>query len=105
MKSLSIYITIALTLITMSAKSQFITNNGLQISNSTLLVTNGSWANASGTNIINNGIIQSSESFTNSGTLDPTGTGSFILLYDADLDFKPGGLQLGSLTKSGVGIA
>jgi hypothetical protein len=97
--------TTAFILITMSAKSQFITNNGLAISNSAIVVTNGSWTNASGSNIINNGIIQTSDSFTNAGTLDPSGSGGFILVYDANLDFKPGGSILGSLTKSGAGIA
>jgi hypothetical protein len=104
MKSLSIYLTTVFILITMSAKSQFITNNGLAISNSALVVTNGSWTNAAGTNIINNGIIQTSESFTNAGALN-SANGGFILLYGTDLDFKPGSAQLGSLTKAGAGAA
>jgi hypothetical protein len=105
MKSLIKYITAALVLITVSTQAQFITNNGLPISNTALVVTNGSWNNDAGTNILNNGIIETSESFTNSGTLDPAGTGGFVLKFATDFSFTPGGSQLGFLTKLGAGKA
>jgi hypothetical protein len=85
--------------------AQFITNDGIAISNSGNLVTNGEWHNAPGTNIINHGIIKTSETFTNSGTLDATSTGGFVLQFSSDKNFLPGGSSMGFLTKEGVGNA
>ncbi|HEX8041575.1 MAG TPA: hypothetical protein VF490_20650, partial [Chryseosolibacter sp.] len=84
---------------------QFIANNGIAISNSALLVTNGDWVNGAGTNLINNGIIRTSNSFVNSGGLDKASTGGFVLDFATDLSFQPGGSQLGFLTKNGAGRA
>ncbi len=84
---------------------QFVANNGMAISNSALLVTNGDWSNASGTYILNNGIIQTSNSFINAGTLDKASSGGFVLDFASDLSFQPGGSQFGFLTKNGAGIA
>jgi hypothetical protein len=103
MKKLKV-ITILL-LIGASVKAQFITNDGIAITNSASLTTNGEWHNAPGTNIINNGIIKTSETFTNSGTLDASGTGGFVLQFSSDKNFLPGGSSMGFLTKDGAGSA
>lgn len=86
-------------------KAQFITNNGIAIQNSAMLSTNGEWTNASGTNIINNGIIETSETFTNNGTLDASSTGGFVLNYSTTKNFQPGGSSMGFLSKNGPGTA
>jgi hypothetical protein len=91
-------------LISSAASAQnFITNNGIQITNSTNVVTNGDWNNASGTIIKNDGSIITSDSWTNNGTL--TGTGGFVLNYATDKNFKGGSPSLGFLTKKGAGAA
>jgi hypothetical protein len=87
------------------SSAQFITNDGIAITNSAKLTTNGDWHNAPGTNIINHGVIETSETFTNSGTLDASSTGGFVLLYSTDKNFLPGGSSLGFLTKNGAGNA
>lgn len=84
---------------------QFITNTGIEIKNSALVITNGAWSNDAGTNIQNNGEIRTTENFTNNGTLDKASTGGFTLLFDTDLNFQPGGSQMGFLKKEGVGVA
>lgn len=88
-----------------SSPAQFIINTGIEIKNSTRIVTNGSWTNDAGTNILNNGVIRTTESFVNNGTLDKGSTGGFTLLFDTDLNFQPGGSQMGFLKKEGVGVA
>jgi hypothetical protein len=101
MKKLIQYAVCAFLLVAGSAKAQFITNNGLQISNTAHVITNGSWTSTSGTTLLNDGIIETSDSFTNSGTLDPAGHGGFILKYNTDLNFTPGGTEIGFLHKTG----
>jgi hypothetical protein len=96
---------LALLVLTTSGYSQFIYNNGLQLSNSALLVTNGDWLNDAGSNITHNGILRTSESFTNNGTLSGSSTGGFELLYNSNLNFKPGGPNFGYLVKKGTGDA
>lgn len=88
-----------------NASAQFITNDGIAITNSASLTTNGEWQNAPGTNIINNGTIRTSESFTNNGTLNAASTGGFILNYNTDKSFLAGGSNMGFLTKQGTGNA
>jgi hypothetical protein len=105
MKKLVQYVACAFLLVTGSAKAQFITNNGLQISNTAHVVTNGSWTSASGTTLFNDGIIETSDSFTNSGALDPAGHGGFILKYNTDQNFTPGGKEVAFLHKTGAGHA
>lgn len=85
--------------------AQFITNNGIEIRNDALMVTNGEWTNDAGSNIVNNGTIQTTDSFVNNGTLNPSGSGGFVLQYASDLSFRPGGSQMGFLTKDGPGVA
>ena len=85
--------------------AQFITNTGIGISNSALLITNGEWTNASGGNILNNGVIRTSSSFVNNGTLDKLSHGGFILDYAEDLNFQPGSPSMGFLRKNGLGKA
>lgn len=92
-------------LISCHAYAQFITNDGIAITNSATLVTNGEWHNAPGTNIINNGIIRTTETFTNSGTLDASSTGGFVLQFSTDKNFLPGGPSMGFLVKDGAGHA
>lgn len=85
--------------------AQFINNTGIGISNSALLVTNGEWANAAGGNLLNNGVIRTSSSFVNNGTLDKASHGGFVLDYATDLNFQPGGSSMGFLRKNGLGKA
>lgn len=87
------------------ASAQFITNNGIAIHNSASLTTNGDWSNAAGTNIVNNGVVQTSETFINNGTLDAGSTGGFVLQFATDKNFTPGGANMGFLTKNGSGHA
>ncbi len=86
-------------------QAQFIVNNGISLTNTTTLVTNGDWVNTADSNLKNDGIISTSETFTNSGTLDPTSTGGFVLTFTTDKSFTPGGTSFGFLTKAGVGNA
>ena len=88
-----------------STQAQFIVNNGLEIHNSGLIATNGDWSNASGTIIVNDGIISTSAGFVNNGTLDPAGKGGFELNVNADFNFAFGGPQINFLKKTGSGAA
>jgi hypothetical protein len=87
----------------LSTTAQFITNNGLQVSNSALLYTNGDWTNSSGSIIVNNGKILTTDNFQNDGTLDPTSNGGFELVYSTPHSFKPGG-SINYLKISGPGL-
>lgn len=87
------------------SSAQFINNTGIQISNSAALVTNGDWSNASGSKILNNGVISTSSAFINNGTLDNASRGGFVLDFGTNLTFQPGGPNMGFLTKKGVGKA
>src|ERR1044071_2987779 len=80
-----------------SIHAQFVTNNGISISNSALVISNGDWTNDAGTTFLNNGTIQTSGSFVNNGTLSAASSGGFILKYDFPLAFKPGGSRMGFL--------
>lgn len=103
MKKISI---VALALLSFNQlQAQFIVNNGINITNTTNLVTNGDWVNDAGTTIKNDGIITTSETFTNNGTLDPASTGGFVLNYGTNKTFTPGGSSFGFLIKEGVGNA
>lgn len=86
-------------------QAQFIVNNGISLTNTTNIVTNGDWVNDAGTAIKNDGTITTSETFTNNGTLDPTSIGGFVLNYTTDKTFTPGGTSFGFLTKEGTGNA
>jgi hypothetical protein len=86
----------------LTTSAQFITNNGLQVSNSALIYTNGDWTNSAGT-IVNNGTIRTTGSFQNDGTLDPASSGGFDLVYSTAHSFKPGG-SLSYLKTSGPGL-
>lgn len=86
-------------------QAQFIVNNGISLTNTTTLVTNGDWVNTADSNIKNDGIISTSETFTNSGTLDPTSSGGFVLNFATNKSFTPGGTSFGFLTKEGAGNA
>ncbi len=94
-----------LTTIGFSAQSQFISNNGIQLTNTTLMSTNGDWQNSSGTTILNNGSINTTDSFINDGILDAGSTGGFELNYSTTHTFKPGATVIGYLDKSGTGTA
>lgn len=100
----SIIIT-ALLLIVKSGFAQFISNTGIEIHNSALLVSNGAWVNASATTIVNDGVIHIDDSFINAGTLDKSSRGGFVLDFATDANFQPGGSQFGFLTKKGTGAA
>jgi hypothetical protein len=91
-------------LCSVSIHAQFITNNGISISNSALVISNGDWTNDAGTTFLNNGTIQTSESFVNNGTLSAASSGGFILKYATSLPFRAGGSQMGFLTKDGAGV-
>lgn len=85
--------------------AQFISNTGIEISNSATLVTNGDWNNAAGSKILNNGIISTNSAFVNNGILDVASSGGFVLDFATDLNFQPGGRSMGFLTKKGAGRA
>ena len=85
--------------------AQFINNTGIGISNSALLMTNGEWTNASGSNLLNNGVIRTSNSFINNGTIDKAGTGGFVLDYNTNLSFQPGSSIIAFVRKNGLGKA
>jgi hypothetical protein len=89
------------TALTMNA--QFITNSGLQVTNSALVYTTGDWQNASGTVVTNDGIIRTTDSFVNDGTLSAGSKGGFELVYSATHSFKPGATTLSYVNKSGTG--
>jgi hypothetical protein len=82
---------------------QFVTNTGIQITNTSTLTTNGDWKNNSGTAIKNDGAITTSDSWINDGTL--SGTGGFVLNYAVDKNFKSGSPSIGYLIKKGNGAA
>src|SRR6478609_9644675 len=73
------------------ANAQFITNNGIAITNSAVITTNGDWMNAAGTSIKNDGRISTTESWINNGTLDPSSKGAFVLNYATPKSFTSGG--------------
>ncbi len=85
--------------------AQFITNSGIVIHNGADVMVNGDWSNASGTLIINNGVIRTSEDFVNNGSLDPASTGGFVLNFSVNKNFQPGGSNMGFLHKTGSGNA
>ena len=94
-----------LLLSTTFAQAQFVKNNGIQIVNSASLTVNGDWANDAGTAIKNDGVIATSDSWTNNGSLDGTSTGGFVLNFSTNKAFTPGGTNFGFLTKEGIGNA
>ena len=98
------FLTFAFSIAVLSCSAQFIHNTGLDIKSNTTIVTNGDWTNDAGT-IQNNGTIQTSGSFVNNGTLFPLSTGGFVLMYNSDLNFTPGGSQFGYVVKNGTGAA
>jgi hypothetical protein len=98
------YLSFIFSLSVFSCSAQFIHNTGIDIKTNGLIVTNGDWLNDAGS-IQNNGVIQTSQSFVNNGTLSPLSTGGFILSFGSDLNFRPGGSQFGYLVKSGPGAA
>jgi hypothetical protein len=98
------YLSFVFSLAVLSCSAQFIHNTGIDIKSNGLIITNGDWANDAGI-IQNNGVIQTSESFVNNGTLSPLSTGGFTLLFSTDLNFKPGGTQFGYIVKNGTGAA
>lgn len=103
MKRISI---VALALLSFNQlQAQFIVNNGISITNTSNVITNGDWVNDAGTAIRNDGIISTSETFTNNGTLDPASTGGFVLNFATNKTFTPGGTSFGFLTKEGAGNA
>lgn len=103
MKSFALITMVAVSSI-VSAQT-FVTNNGIQIVNSADIIVNGSWTNDAGTSIKNTGTITTSESWENSGVLDPTAKGKFVLNYTADKNFTPGGNAFRSFIKKGTGNA
>lgn len=105
MKIFTLLLCVFLASTTMKTKAQFITNNGIAVSNSTTMSTNGDWTSDAGTTIINNGTISTTQSFINNGSLDPASTGGFELNFATDLIFKPGGPGMGFLIKDGPGGA
>jgi hypothetical protein len=98
------YLSFIFSLSVFSCSAQFIHNTGIDIKSNGLIVTNGDWTNDAGT-LQNNGVIQTSQSFVNNGTLSPLSTGGFVLLFSTDLNFKPGGTQFGYVVKNGAGAA
>jgi hypothetical protein len=90
-------------LVSSGAHAQFIVNQGQDIKNNTQVVVNGDWTNTAGSAIFNNGIIRTSASFTNSGTLDAASSGGFELTSTTDVVFTPGGAGFGFFRKSGNG--
>jgi hypothetical protein len=88
-----------------SAQSQFISNNGIQLTNTAVVSTNGDWQNSSETVILNNGSIKTTDAFVNDGVLDAASTGGFELNYTSTYAFKPGATVVGYLNKSGIGTA
>jgi hypothetical protein len=106
MKRIIKYIPILLFLsLAREGEAQFITNNGIKVTNNSEIFTNGDWKSDASSVLVNNGVIHTSESFVNDGTLDNTGVGGFILLYTSDLAFKPGGSSINFLKKDGSGKA
>jgi hypothetical protein len=91
--------------ITSALQAQFIANNGISLTNTSTIVTNGDWVNAVGSTLRNDGIITTTEDFTNNGTLDPASVGGFVLDFSTDKTFAPGGTSFGFLTKEGTGNA
>lgn len=85
-----------------SSQAQFIKNTGIEISNSNSLVTNGDWVNDVGTLFKNNGVIKTTESWTNNGTLSAGSTGGYILAYSTVKTFTPGGSSFGFIVKQGT---
>lgn len=85
----------------LATQAQFINNTGIPIHNSANITTNGDWSNAAGSVITNNGIIQSTESFTNNGALD--GSGGFVFSNSTDQTFQTTG-QVGFIQKVGSGV-
>jgi hypothetical protein len=84
------------------ANAQFITNNGIDIVNTTLLTTNGDWTNDG--IIVNDGTIVTTENWTNTGTLADTSTGGFVLKYTVANTFIPGGTNFGYLEVDGSDV-
>jgi hypothetical protein len=85
-----------------ASQAQFIKNTGIEISNSNNLVTNGDWVNDVGTLFKNNGVINTTESWTNNGTLSASSTGGYILAYSTVKTFTPGGSSFGFIVKQGT---
>lgn len=86
---------------------QFISNQGIEIHNTALLVTNGDWTNDATSSITNHGVISTTESFVNNGKLDGSSRGGFHLRFATDLAFQPGTgtSAMGVFNKEGAGAA
>src|SRR5688572_16424137 len=99
------YVIIILVCFCSQAQAQFINNNGIVITNSADLYTNGDWQN-SGV-IRNTGKITTSDTWQNTGTLAPNSWGGFVLQYTDDKSFSVGtnSATLGYIQKEGAGQA
>lgn len=86
------------------AWSQFVTNNGITITNNQVVFTNGAWQN-SGT-FRHDGQLITTQSWTHTGVMESSSTGGFVLRYEVGQSFSPGtGSAFGYLVKEGVGNA
>lgn len=85
------------------ARGQFISNTGIEITNNSIISTNGDWQNLG--QITNNGLIQTTDSWTNNGTLISGAGAGFVLDFSLDKAFMPGASSLGFLIKKGAGNA
>jgi hypothetical protein len=88
------------------AKAQFIVNsNGIDITNSAVLLTNGDWQNNG--SFRNDGVIYTTQSWVNTGTMNNVSTGGFVLNYSENASFSAGSnsARIGFILKQGNGIA
>ena len=96
-------ILIVISFFALGAQAQHVTNNGITVTNSAVIYTNGGWQNSG--SIKNNGSIITTDDWVNIGTLDPTSTGGFVLQYASAKTFTPSGNNFGFLVKQGAGNA
>jgi hypothetical protein len=71
-----------------SATAQFIINNGIPITNSAYIITNGDWQNNG--SVRNDGTIFTTQTWVNTGTFDNASTGGFIIDFSNDDNFQAG---------------
>lgn len=90
-------------LLSVQLQAQFIVNDGITLTNTINISTNGDWVNDG--SFTNNGSLYLSESWTNLGTYEATSTGKITLDYAFAKSFNHNGQSIATLLKLGVGPA
>lgn len=88
-------------LLTAHLQAQFIVNDGITLTNTTDVSTNGDWVNDG--SFTNNGTLWLKDSWTNLGTYEAAGTGRIVVDVNSPKNFNHNGQSVATFVKMGFG--